>query len=94
MQTLNNVSFRPGLTCIDLPDQNQFAAVNWSRGSAIGSEWTRRSGRDKIRGSRKVNTTVKTAQLSHKFMRQMATLAAYPVFYRKRKTFYLNNSRN
>jgi|GEM_PF-5159282 len=62
----------------------------WGRGSGIGSEWTRRSGRDFIPGSRPGLGPKRSGHSSARFKGEIATLSAYPVFFRKRKTFFLN----
>jgi hypothetical protein len=95
LETLNNPNItvasrtlRPGI------NGNARSNYIWRRGSAIGAQWTRMSGRDNVMGNRTAVRHGRLCQVSARFLVGAPVLSAYPVFFRKRKTFYLNKSRN
>jgi hypothetical protein len=93
MYAFNNTNFRPHNARMSGAEMTGLSVINWGRGSGIGTQWTRRSGRKTIRGRRQAQKHITSRHMSACFMGERPTLSAYPVFFRKRKTFFLNKSR-
>lgn len=93
MHAFNNTNFRPTSAKIPGTEMPGLSVIKWGRGSGIGTQWTKRSGRKTIRGRRRAPKQMTSRHMAACFMGDRPTLSAYPVFFRKRKTFFLNKSR-